>query len=152
MDVKKLEWEMIQKEFSLKPSPLPAHDLFAGITEVMASPIDHMKSRPDAGPEVGMKFDQGKADLSLVPLIAIESEARALGFGEKKYGRYNYTAGFEVSRLTSATLRHLLAYNGGETFDPESGIHHIGHARANLAMLLHCEQLGTLRDNRFRGK
>lgn len=148
MDVKKLEWDLTKEKYNMQP--LPASDIFAGITEVMTNPMDHVKSRPDTGPEVGMKFDQGKADLSLVPLIAIESEARALGFGEKKYGRYNYTNGFEVSRLTSAALRHLLAYNGGETFDPESGLHHIGHARANLAMLLHCEQLGTLRDNRFR--
>ena len=150
MNPKSWEWEMTKKQYGIGAQPLPAHDIFAGVTEVMTNPMDHVKSRPDTGPEVGMKFDQGKPDLSLVPYIAISTEALALGFGEKKYGRYNYTNGFEVSRLTSAALRHLLAYNGGETFDPESGLHHIGHARANLAMLLHCEQLGTLRDNRFR--
>jgi hypothetical protein len=148
MDVKKLEWDLIKEKYGLQP--LPASDIFAGVTEVMNDPLSHMKNHKEASLVEGSKHDQGKADLSLVPLIAIESEARALGFGEKKYGRYNYTNGFEVSRLTSAALRHLLAYNGGETYDPESGLHHIGHARANLAMLLHCEQLGTLRDNRFR--
>lgn len=148
MDMKKLEWDLVKEKYGLQP--LPASDIFAGITEVMTNPMDHVKNHKEASFVEGSKHDQGKADLSLVPLIAIESEARALGFGEKKYGRYNYTNGFEVSRLTSAALRHLLAYNGGETFDPESGLHHIGHARANLAMLLHCEQLGTLRDNRFK--
>lgn len=150
MDVKKLEWEMLQKEFGLKPSPLPAHDLFAGPAEMMANPLDYMKHHPDPPAEGGMKHDSGKADLALIPLVAIESEARALGFGEKKYGRYNYTSGFQVSRLTAAALRHIYQYNNGATFDDESGLHHIGHARACLAMLLHCEQLGTLRDNRFR--
>lgn len=148
MDVKKLEWDLIKEKYGLQP--LPASDIFAGVTEVMNDPLSHMKNHQDPKGSEGTKHDNGKADLSLVPLIAIESEAFALGFGEKKYGRYNYTNGFEVSRLTSAALRHLLAYNGGETYDPESGLHHIGHARANLAMLLHCEQLGTLRDNRFR--
>jgi hypothetical protein len=97
----------------------------------------------------GTKHDTGKADLSLVPLVAIETEARALMFGEKKYGRYNYTQGFEVSRLVAACLRHVLAYQDGENADPESGLSHLGHARACLSMLLHCEQLGTLRDNRL---
>lgn len=129
---------------------VPPHDLFAGAIEVMTNPLDHMKSRPDPIREGGVKHDDGKADLSLVPLIAIESEARALGFGEKKYGRYNYTQGFDVSRLTAAALRHIYAYNNGQDIDPESGLHHLGHARACLAMLLHCHELGTLRDNRYR--
>lgn len=146
-----LEWEMTRKQFASGGTQLlPAHDIFAGAVEVMENPMDHVKSRSDVVVGEGMKFDQGKPDLSLVPYIAVTTEALALGFGERKYGRYNYTAGFEVSRLTAAALRHIYQYNNGDTFDSESGLHHIGHARACLAMLLHCEQLGTLRDNRFR--
>lgn len=98
----------------------------------------------------GTKHDTGKTDLTLVPKVAMETEALALMFGEKKYGRYNYTQGFETSRLIAACLRHVLAYQDGENNDPESGIHHLGHAKACLSMLLHCEQLGTLRDNRLK--
>lgn len=128
----------------------PANDLFSGALEAMENPVPHMKSRPELVQDGGTKFDQNKMDLTLIPLVALEQEARALMFGEKKYGRYNYTQGFEVSRLTAAALRHIYQYNNGDTFDSESGLHHIGHARACLAMLLHCEQLGTLRDNRFK--
>jgi len=130
----------------------PAGDLFEGALSAMADPLSHMKARAEELPKGGAKHDEGKVDLTLIPLIALESEARALMFGEKKYGRYNYTQGFEVSRLTSAALRHIYAYIGGQDVDSESGLHHLGHARANLAMLLHCEQLGTLRDNRFGRK
>lgn len=130
----------------------PPHDIFSGALEAMENPFSNMKNHLSPVGEGGTKHDEGKADLSLVPYIAVSTEALALGFGEKKYGRYNYTAGFDVSRLTAAALRHLYQYNNGETFDNESGLHHLGHARACLAMLLHCEQLGTLRDNRFRGK
>lgn len=130
---------------------LPAHDLFSGALEVMENPLEHMKHHPEIKTEGGTKHDNGKPDLSLVPLIALEHEAKALMFGEKKYGRYNYTGGFEVSRLTSAALRHIYSYNNGHTLDDESRLHHLGHARACLAMLLHCEQLGTLRDNRYKG-
>lgn len=97
----------------------------------------------------GTKHDNGKADLSIVPLVGLEAESRALMFGEKKYGRYNYTQGFEASRLVAACLRHVLAWQDGQNTDPESGLHHLGHARACLSMILHCEQLGTLTDNRF---
>ena len=104
----------------------------------------------EAAAKSGTKHDTGKVDISLVPLVATEAEARALMFGEKKYGRYNYTQGFETSRLVAACLRHVLAYQDGEDTDPESGLSHIGHAKACLSMLLHCDQLGTLRDNRLK--
>ena len=128
----------------------PANDLFSGALDAMENPFDNMKNHPT--PVGGTKHDGGKADLSLVPHIAVSTEAQALMFGEQKYGRYNYTNGFQVSRLTAAALRHIYQYNSGHDVDSESGIHHIGHARACLAMLLHCEELGTLTDNRFRGK
>lgn len=145
MNPKDFEWELTKEKLGLKSVPLPAHDLFAGAVEVMTHPEEHSKTSAQ-----GIKHDSGKTDLSLIPLAAIESEARALMFGEKKYGRYNYTAGFESSRLVAAALRHIYSYNNGSTFDSESGLHHIGHARACLAMLLHCEELGTLTDNRYR--
>lgn len=150
MDTKDLEWQLVKGELAKHQNKLPPHDLFAGPMEMMASPLDYMKSHPEDKAGGGTKHDDGKPDLSLVPYIAVSTEALALGFGEKKYGRYNYTNGFQVSRLTAAALRHIYQYNSGATFDDESGLHHIGHARACLAMLLHCEQLGTLRDNRFR--
>lgn len=130
---------------------LPPYDLFDGVVEAMTNPLDHMKHHPEEKPVGGTKHDQGKVDLSLVPLIAIETEAKALMFGEEKYGRYNYTNGFDSSRLTAAALRHLYQFIDGTNYDSESGIHHLGHARACLAMYLHCEHLGTIRDNRFRG-
>ena len=112
--------------------------------------FDNITYVPESAAKSGTKHDTGKADLSLVPVVAIEAEAKALMFGEKKYGRYNYTQGFETSRLVAACLRHVLAYQDGENTDPESGLSHLGHARACLSMLLHCDQLGTLRDNRLK--
>lgn len=96
----------------------------------------------------GTKHDAGKPDLSLIPRPAAEALARALMFGAQKYGRYNYTQGFEASRLVAACLRHLLAWQDGEDCDTESGLSHLDHSIACLAMLLHCDSLGTLTDNR----
>lgn len=100
----------------------------------------------------GIKHDTGKADLSLNPYIALKEMALAFMWGEKKYNRYNYTQGFESHRLVAAAMRHLCEYQNGEDLDPEStiGSSHLGHALACIAMLLHCEELGTLTDTRYK--
>lgn len=94
------------------------------------------------------KDDSQKIDLSLNPKVALEQMAVAFMLGEKKYGRYNYTAGMDASRLIGACLRHVHTWMDGEDTDAESGGSHLGHALACLAMVLHQAELGTLKDNR----
>lgn len=96
----------------------------------------------------GKKFDGDKPDLSLVPRSAIEGMARAFMVGEKKYGRYNFTRGMQSHRFVAAAMRHIVAWQDGESKDPETGNHHLWHALASIAMLLECERLGTLEDTR----
>ena len=83
----------------------------------------------------GNKFDQGKVKQSLIPVEAIEGTARALGYGEGKYGTHNFRNGIQYTRLTDATSRHVNAFIKNIDLDDESGLHHIDHALANLAML-----------------
>lgn len=117
----------------------------------MRNCIDEKTGRIEEIPEPkGLKNDSEKPDLSLVPLVAIEGMARALMTGEKKYNRYNYLSGFHSHRLIAASLRHILAWQDGETLDPETGNNHLWHALASLAMLLDCEKHGTLVDTRYR--
>jgi hypothetical protein len=95
-----------------------------------------------------IKHDKGKPDLSLVPYVAMIHEARAFMDGEKKYGRYNYLNGFTASRLVAAALRHIFDYMDGDDTAEDSGVHHLGHARACLAMILHLEETGGLVNDR----
>lgn len=97
----------------------------------------------------GVKNDGHKPDLSLLPRTALEQIALAFMDGEKKYGRYNYRRGMKWSRLIGATLRHVFAFASGEDYAPDSGIHHLAHAGANIIMLLefYFHKLGT--DNRL---
>jgi len=99
----------------------------------------------------GTKHDNGKPDLSLLPSVFVKEVARALMYGEKKYGRYNFEKGFDTHRLLGACLRHVYAWNEGEDTDPESGISHLAHAAASLGMLLRCLELGAATDTRSRG-
>lgn len=98
------------------------------------------------------KNDKDKLDLSLIPKVAMEAEAKAFMVGERKYGRYNYMKGHKVSQLMAALLRHAMAYNEGEENDPIDGQPHLGSIRACTAMILKQKELGTLIDDRANPK
>ena len=98
------------------------------------------------------KNDKQKIDLSLIPKVFLNAVAKAFMVGEKKYGRYNYCKGHEASQLIAAAMRHLTAWNEGEENDPEDGQPHLGAAGACLAMALRQQELGTLKDNRFKAE
>lgn len=87
-------------------------------------------------PTAGMKHDGGKPPVSLVPQALTYGAARAYGFGEKKYGRFNYRLGIKASRLLDAAARHLSEVAEGKTVDEESGLHPLDHAAAALGMLM----------------
>jgi hypothetical protein len=84
----------------------------------------------------GVKFDQGKPEMDLLPREALVEIAKGFGFGAVKYGRFNWRNGLKWSRVYSALNRHLAAWNAGEDFDPESGLNHLAHAGCNLMFLL----------------
>ena len=86
--------------------------------------------------ETASKHDLGKAPLSLIPVSALLEEAAVMGYGEKKYGRDNWRNGMHWSRALDAAQRHILAFQDGEDFDPETGLHHLAHARCNMAFLI----------------
>lgn len=87
--------------------------------------------------DTARRDNQGKVDYTLLPLDALEEEARVWMAGEIKYGRYNWEKlwGEDTPRVSMASaLRHIFAYLGGEEYDPETGLHHLAHARCNCAM------------------
>lgn len=97
----------------------------------------------------GIKHDEEKAPLDLIPPEAIEDEAKAWGFGAKKYGRYNFRSGIAYTRLIAAALRHLFALLGGEDNDPESGLPHESHVRCCMGMLAVMKKTRTDLDDRY---
>jgi len=100
----------------------------------------------------GKKNDQDKPDISLIPKVAIWGMAEALTYGAKKYNRHNFRAGIAYSRLVAAAMRHLTAWNEGENLDPESGLDHLNHCMASLAMLKFMQENHPNLDDRYKGK
>jgi Domain of unknown function (DUF5664) len=84
----------------------------------------------------GKKHDNGKARMILLAPKGIEEEANVMSFGASKYGDYNWRKGIHLSRYISASLRHIFAVVRGELNDPESGLPHLAHAKANLGMAI----------------
>ena len=83
----------------------------------------------------GVKFDQEKARWDLVPFDGFEGTVKALTFGAKKYSDRNWEEGMDYGRVFAAAMRHLTAWWGGETYDPESGLNHLHHAGCCILFL-----------------
>ena len=82
----------------------------------------------------GIKFDQGKAPLSLIDPRFTEEVARVLAIGEQKYGRANWQ-GLKVERLLDAVKRHILELEKSNDHDDETGFHHAAHAASGLMFI-----------------
>lgn len=90
-----------------------------------------------------------KAPLGLFPAAAMTHGSLAMLDGALKYGRDNFrVAGVRSSIYVDAALRHLLAWNNGENCAPDSGVHHLGHVLACIAIILDAEAQGSLTDDR----
>lgn len=83
----------------------------------------------------GARYNNGKADLSLIPLWTLEDEAKVWMYGKKKYAAWNWAKGMDWSIPLACALRHISAWQRGEELDHESGLPHLAHAICNLRML-----------------
>ena len=109
-----------------------------------------MSSKGDA-----MKHDEGKPRIDLVPKSAVIAIAKVMEYGAKKYEEHDWRKGYKWTRAWSAAQRHLWAWIENESIDSESGISHLSHAIAALAILQEFEsntaKYGEL-DDRFGRK
>ncbi len=91
-----------------------------------------------------------KLPLHLWPETATALGSLALLDGALKYGRSNFRAiGVRASIYYDAARRHLNAWFEGEDTDPDSGLPHLSHALACLAILVDAEAAGKLNDDRM---
>lgn len=83
----------------------------------------------------GARYNEGKPDMSLIPLFTLEDEARVWMHGKAKYAEWNWTKGMPWSVPFGSLMRHMAAWQRGEENDAESGLPHLAHAMCNLRML-----------------
>lgn len=91
----------------------------------------------------------GKLPLHLWPETATALGCLGMLDGALKYGRSNWRAsGVRLSIYVDALRRHVNAMYEGEDFDPDSGLPHISHALACLAIVADAHAMGMLVDDR----
>lgn len=92
----------------------------------------------------------GKLPLHLWPVTASALGSLGLLDGMLKYGRSNFRAvGVRASIYFDAANRHLNAWFEGEEADPDSGLPHLAHALACLAIIVDAQAAGKLNDDRM---
>lgn len=109
----------------------------------------------------GVKKDEGKARMDLIPPEVLFALARVLTFGAAKYADRNWELGMSWGRVFAALMRHLWAWWGGRgpttknflfgELDEETGFSHLHHALCCLAFLVAYEERGTTKwDDRWK--
>jgi hypothetical protein len=90
-----------------------------------------------------------KVSTSKFPAAALIHGAHAMMNGADKYGPYNWRGNkVRATIYLDACERHLIAYREREQIAADSGVHHLGHAIACLAIILDAEETGNLIDDR----
>lgn len=90
-----------------------------------------------------------KLPLHLWPETATAMGTLGLLDGMLKYGRNNWReTGVRATIYIDALKRHINAYAEGEDLDPDSGMPHLSHALACLAILVDAKAADKLNDDR----
>ena len=108
-----------------------------------------MNELPDNNPKTRVG-GANKVPLHLVPATAVAHMAIAFADGGTKYQPFNWRMEpISASVYYGAARRHIDAWWEGEDAAGDSGVHHLAHAMACLAMILDTmERPGFLNDNR----
>lgn len=97
----------------------------------------------------GGRKGKKQAEMSAFDPRALLLVAKAAGFGSGKYGKYNYSKGFEWSLSYDAMQRHMMSFWDGADVDPESGLSHLAHACWHALALLSFQLRKRGIDDRF---
>lgn len=116
-----------------------------------------MSSRPERATEevrtenaTGGQKGSKPSRFDLLPPEALDELARVYGMGAKKYSDTNYLKGYEYRKSLAAMLRHINEWNLGNTYDDESGLHHLSHAAWHCFTLMTYEWNGLGEDDRMQ--
>jgi len=96
----------------------------------------------------GVKHDEAKLPMHLLPFDALKVIAQVLLFGAQKYGDRNWEKGMARSRLFSAAMRHLTDWWERKGPDEETGYSHLWHAGCCVLFLIAYEIRGIGEDDR----
>jgi len=87
--------------------------------------------------------------ISVIPTASLLHLGEVMKLGANKYGPFNWReTPVPAETYMDAAMRHLLSWQDGENKDPESGMSHLAHVMACMAIIIDAEENGMLDDNR----
>ena len=90
-----------------------------------------------------------KLSMTVLPDVAVAHGNHAMQDGARKYGPYNWRSkNVGATTYINAAKRHIAQWFDGQRIATDSGVHHLGHAMACLAIILDAEASGNLIDDR----
>ena len=95
------------------------------------------------------KDDTDKPRMDLIPADVVLELARVMAYGARKYSPDNWRKGMAWTRPIAAALRHINAWQRGESTDPESGLPHLAHAIISLMFVAAYELRKIGEDDRW---
>ena len=107
------------------------------------------KQKAEHGDDAGIKFDQDKIRMSLLPTRPLEDIAEVLTIGARKYDDNNWRKGFKWTRVYDSLQRHLSDWKKGINIDKETSKKHLAHAGCCLLFLLEFSHSGAGEDDRY---
>lgn len=84
----------------------------------------------------GLRYDNGKTRVDLIPPEWMWALGSVLGKGAVKYEDRNWEKGMAWSRVIGPLLRHVIKFISGERYDKETGCHHLAMAAWNCLALM----------------
>lgn len=87
-------------------------------------------------PKTGGKKGSKPERFDLIPVEPLEELARVYGFGATKYDDDNWKKGYSWKLSFAAMMRHAWSFWRGETYDKESGLHHLSHVAWHCMTLM----------------
>lgn len=96
--------------------------------------MEEVKNSVDGG---GMRFNEDKTRLELLPPLPLEDIADVLAAGAKKYADHNWMRGMDWSKVIGCAERHLSKLKRGLDFDAgETDCFHAAQVAINMIFLL----------------
>lgn len=99
----------------------------------------------------GLRYDAGKVRLDLIPPVWIWALGQVMTKGAEKYEPNNWLKGMDWSKCVGAMDRHALKWLAGETYDPETGCHHMAMVAWNALALMTYQVRGLGEADCFNG-
>ena len=98
--------------------------------------LERTGALPASPSPAGLRYDTGKVRLDLLPAEWIWGLGQVMTAGAAKYEPRNWEKGMAWSKVLGPMLRHVFKWMAGETYDPETGCHHLAMVAWNALALM----------------